>query len=80
MLVDANARASALTEAACRRFDVLEPESRADSVLLYEIYDDRRAFETHLASDHYRRFDEESTDLCASKTVTLCGLVCEGSA
>ena len=78
-LVDANARASARKEA-CRRFDGLEPESQADSILLYEIYDDRAAFQTHLASDHYRSFAEASADLCAGKTVTTCDLVWEGGA
>ena len=79
-LIDANARASARTEEGCRRFDVLEPENQADSVLLYEIYDDRAAFQAHLASDHYRSFAEASADLCAGKTVTTCDLVWEGGA
>jgi autoinducer 2-degrading protein len=79
-LIDANARASVGLEAACRRFDVLEPESQADSILLYEIYDDRAAFQTHLVSEHYRSFAAASADLCAGKTVTTCDLVCEGGA
>lgn len=78
MLVDANAHASA-TEEACRRFDVLEPDSQADSVLLYEIYDNRAAFQTHLDSDHYRNFTEASAGLCAGKTVIACDLVFEGA-
>lgn len=79
-LVDANARSSVGIEEDCRRFDVLEPEAQDDCILLYEIYADRRAFEAHLASDHYRQFDAASAGLCAAKTVTVCDLVCEGSA
>ncbi len=79
-LVDANARASARNEEACRRFDVLEPESQADCILLYELYDDQAAFQAHLTSDHYRSFAEASANLCAGKTVTTCDLVSEGGA
>jgi (4S)-4-hydroxy-5-phosphonooxypentane-2,3-dione isomerase len=79
-LVDANARASCATEAACRRFDVIEPEDRPDTVLLYEVYDDRAGFDLHLASDHYRAFAAASEALCAAKTITTGTLVCEGGA
>ena len=78
VLVDANARASVGSEAACRRFDVVEPEGRPDCVLLYEIYDDRAAFDLHLAAHHYRSFEAASEGLCTGKTVTLGTLVCEG--
>lgn len=79
-LVDANARTSVSKEASCRRFDVVEPEGRPDTVLLYEIYDDRPAFDRHLASDHYRTFLRESEPLCAGKTITTGTLACEGGA
>ena len=79
-LVDANARASAKTERGCRRFDVLEPAGEPDRIMLYEIYDDRAAFDAHVRSEHYTRFDTESSELLASKPVVSCELVCEGSA
>ena len=78
-LVDANARASALSESGCRRFDVLEPADEADRIMLYEIYADRAAFAAHVKSEHYLRFNVESTALLASKSVVACTLVCEGS-
>ena len=37
-------------------------------VFLYEIYRDRAAFDLHLASDHFRQFDQRSRDLVLSKT------------
>lgn len=46
-------------EPACRRFDVcLDPETDG-RVFLYEIYDDRAAFDAHLASAHFAAFDAE---------------------
>jgi len=79
-LIDANARDSARKEPGCRRFDVLEPAGKGDLILLYEIYDDKPAFEAHARSDHYFKFDAASADLVAKKTGTSCDLVCEGSA
>lgn len=78
-LIDANARASATTEPGCRRFDVLEPAGEADRVLLYEIYNDRAAFDAHKITSHFAAFDSASADLVTSKAVTQCELVCEGS-
>jgi quinol monooxygenase YgiN len=79
-LVDLNARLSAHGEPGCRRFDVVEPDGEADRVLLYEIYDDRAAFDAHMQTKHYFTFDAESADMVASKVVTTGGLACEGSA
>ena len=77
-LVDANARASVTMEPDCWRFDVLEPDEQPDSILLYEVYADRTAFQVHLDSAHYRSFAAESAELCDSRTVVTCDLVCEG--
>jgi quinol monooxygenase YgiN len=77
-LIDANARDSAGTERGCRRFDVLQPAGEADRIMLYEIYDDEAAFEAHVRTSHYARFDAESAPLVKDKSVIRCGLVCEG--
>jgi (4S)-4-hydroxy-5-phosphonooxypentane-2,3-dione isomerase len=69
-LVRANAAASVELEPGCRRFDVLVPLSEASGdILLYEIYDDREAFEAHLTSDHFAAFDSETRAMVASKTI-----------
>ena len=78
-LVDDNARQSARLEPGCRRFDVVEPDGDEDTVLLYEIYRDRAAFEAHLRSEHYARFDASSAGHVVSKTIRVGELVCEGS-
>ena len=58
-------------EPGCLRFDVLSPTdgARAREVLLYEIYTDQTAFDVHLASAHFRSFDEQTRTLVRRKTV-----------
>lgn len=51
--------ADSLTEPGCRRFDVWLDPGNAARVFLYEIYDDRAAFDAHLASAHFKAFDAE---------------------
>lgn len=78
-LVDENASASVREEPGCRRFDVLEPPDEKNRVLLYEIYDDRAAFEAHLKTAHFMSFNRASAALVEQKTVTQYALVCAGS-
>ena len=79
-LVDANARASCRDEPGCRRFDVLAPKDDEARVVLYEIYDNRAAFDAHLAAPHYAAFNRDSAGHVAAKRVSELQLVCEGSA
>lgn len=67
-LMRANARTSLAEEPGCRRFEVCLPE-RGDGheVFLYELYDDRAAFDAHLASAHYREFDAATRHMIESK-------------
>ena len=67
----ANATASRRDEPGCRQFDVCADPAEPASIFLYELYDDRAAFDAHLASDHFRRFDEETRDWIAGKAVRL---------
>jgi len=70
-----NARISRDTEPGCRQFDVcVDPADKA-SVFLYEIYDDRGAFDAHLAAAHFKRFDAAVGPMVASKAVRLLNLV-----
>ena len=57
-LVLANAEASLAHERGCRRFDVLVGAWEPRRFVLYEIYDNHGAFDTHLQSPHYRSFAE----------------------
>ena len=78
-LIDKNARDSCAVEPGCQRFDVLAPIEPGDRILLYEIYDDRAAFDVHLKSPHFAIFNRESESLVISKTVVQYNLACEGS-
>jgi quinol monooxygenase YgiN len=78
-LIDENARTSVRAEPGCRLFDVLEPTKEKDRVVLYEIYDDRAAFELHLKTAHFASFNSASAPLVAEKIVTDYALVCAGS-
>jgi len=50
------------------------PEGDRETVVLYEIYDDRAAFQAHVKTPHFAAFDRESRDLVAAKTVREYGL------
>ena len=64
-----NARNSVALEAGCRRFDVCLAEEDATHVFLYEVYDDRAAFEAHLSTGHYKMFDARVQKWITSKRV-----------
>jgi (4S)-4-hydroxy-5-phosphonooxypentane-2,3-dione isomerase len=78
-LIDVNARDSCRKEPGCRRFDVLEFPDDADRILLYEIYDDRAAFDFHVKSPHFQLFNKATAPLVREKKVLACELVYEGS-
>lgn len=77
--IDANARSSCRTEPGCRQFDVVEPRDEPDRIILYEIYDDRAAFEEHLKTPHLAAFEAASSHLVTKKNVIAADLVCAGS-
>ena len=68
-LVRENARASLRTEAGCVQFDVCTDPATPGDVFLYELYDDAAAFDAHLASDHFKAFDEAVKGMVQVKTV-----------
>lgn len=71
--IKANASRSVEHEPGCRQFDVcVAPEDAghdAGHVFLYEVYDDRAAFDAHLASAHFQSFNSLTTDWVVSKQV-----------
>lgn len=70
-LVRDNAATSHRDEPGCRQFDVcLDPQSPT-TVFLYELYDDRAAFDRHLTLPHFRAFDAATGSLVLSKRVRL---------
>ena len=77
--IDTNARASCRDEPGCSRFDVVEPRDDENRIVLYEIYDNRAAFEHHLKTPHLAAFETASRHLVTKKTVIAGDLVCEGA-
>jgi len=62
----ANAR-EARKEPGCRTFEVLvDPQDRT-KVMLFEIYDDEKAFEVHQATPHFKKYLAEAVPLLASR-------------
>ena len=68
LMVD-NANRSRSLEPGCHRFDVLVSPKVRDRVFLYEIYQDRAAFETHLKTPHFLEFNEKSRPYIKNRTV-----------
>ena len=63
--------ADSLSESGCRRFDVWCDTGDCACVFLFEIYDDRAAFDAHLASDHFKAFDAEVGPWVRDKRIEL---------
>jgi quinol monooxygenase YgiN len=54
-------------EPGCRQFDVLvDPEDKT-KVMLYEIYDDQKAFEAHQAGAAFKKYLAEAVPLLAAR-------------
>lgn len=62
---------NSLEEPGCRRFDVWQAPDNAARFFLFEIYDDRDAFDAHLASAHFKAFDAEVADWVEQKAVEI---------
>ncbi len=58
-------------EPGCHRFDVWSDASRPAEVYLYEVYEDRAAFDSHMQTRHFKAFDRDIADWVADKSVTL---------
>jgi autoinducer 2-degrading protein len=59
-LIVQNARSSLSSEPGCLRFDVLSIQQEPNSIVLYEIYQNESAFDSHLQTHHYKMFAEAS--------------------
>ena len=58
---------AARKEPGCRQFDVLmDPEDKT-SIMLYEVYDDQKAFEAHQAGDAFKEYLANAVPLLASR-------------
>ena len=65
--VEQQARDSLELESECHVFDVCVDPARDEFVLLYEVYSERAAFDTHLESAHFMDFDKMVRDWVESR-------------
>lgn len=68
-LIQSNAATSVNEETGCQLFDVCTDPSKPTNFFLYEIYDDAAAFDLHLASAHFKAFNQASAHLVVDKTI-----------
>lgn len=64
-----NARASVRDEPGCHQFDVCADPAQPEEVFLYELYDDRAAFEVHMTTPHFISYDAAGAPFILSKEV-----------
>lgn len=70
-LILAQAANSLKGESGCRRFDVAFDPDDPTSCLLYELYDDRAAFDRHVETNHFKEFSAAAEPGVVSKNVTF---------
>ncbi len=68
--LQANA-AAASKEPGCKQFDVLVDPQDKTRVMLYEVYDDEKAFEVHQQGAAFKAYIAEAVPLLASRERTI---------
>jgi (4S)-4-hydroxy-5-phosphonooxypentane-2,3-dione isomerase len=61
-----NARA-ARREPGCRQFEVLVDAKDRTRLVLFEVYDDEKAFEAHQQTPHFKKYVADAVPLLASR-------------
>ena len=59
--------AHARKEPGCRHFDVLVDPKDKTRAMLYEIYDDEKAFEAHQQTAHFKRYIAEAVPMLEAR-------------
>ena len=62
----ANAR-EARKEPGCRQFEALVDVADRTKVMLFEVYEDEKAFEAHQQTPHFKKYLAEAVPLLASR-------------
>jgi autoinducer 2-degrading protein len=58
---------NARKEPGCKQFDVLVDPNDKTKVMLYEVYNDEKAFEAHQQTPHFKKYLAEAVSLLASR-------------
>lgn len=62
-------------EPGCQRFDILVPDEGKDLVLLYEVYADEAALETHFNTSYMREYLADTGPMVAQRTRRRCSVL-----
>jgi quinol monooxygenase YgiN len=74
-LMHENARRSRDDEPGCKQFDVCVDPQREGIVFLYELYDDRAAFDAHLTTAHFLEFARDTKSMILDRDVRAWGRI-----
>lgn len=58
---------SARSEPGCRQFDVLVDPDDKTRIMLFEVYDDQKAFDAHQAGAAFKKYVAEAVPLLAAR-------------
>jgi (4S)-4-hydroxy-5-phosphonooxypentane-2,3-dione isomerase len=58
---------NARKEPGCKQFDVLVDPNDKTKIMLYEVYNDDKAFEAHQQTPHFKQYLAEAIPLLASR-------------
>jgi (4S)-4-hydroxy-5-phosphonooxypentane-2,3-dione isomerase len=58
---------AARKEPGCRQFEVLVDPKDKTKIMLFEVYNDEKAFETHQQTPHFKKYLAEAVPLLASR-------------
>ena len=64
-----NAATSVRDEPECHQFDVCQNPEEPELILLYEVYTDKAAFKAHVQSEHFAKFEDDTTGMVVAKKV-----------
>lgn len=62
-------------EEQCRQFNVGYNSDRPDTIFLYELYDDAAAFDAHLASPHFKQFENDVAEMVIERRIETWELI-----
>ena len=62
-----DAKASLALEPGCRQFDIIQPDANDGTIVFYEVYDSRAAFDLHLQTPHIDAFRKAFPPLIAAE-------------
>jgi quinol monooxygenase YgiN len=68
-LIDKQAKNSLTLESDCHYFDVCQDEADPDLFVLYELYTDAKAFDSHRTYPHYKEFQAAIAGMVTDRQV-----------